>query len=227
MSAHVPSYWAATAGPEPAQLAPLPGDRAAEVAVLGGGYTGLAAAYRLAGDSRMNQPYGKRERQRYDIFYAANEDAPLVVYIHGGYWQRGDRKDYSFIARELNASGITVALPSYSLCPAVSVMEIADELQLCIAALWKQTKKHPVVVGHSAGGHLAAEMLSRDWSGFAGVPSHLVQRGCAISGVFDLAPLIGTSINQAVGLTAGTSTLESTIDEVHRGLLAIGSTPAA
>jgi arylformamidase len=165
----------------------------------------LAAAYRLAGDGRMNQPYGKRERQRYDIFRVADEDAPLVVYIHGGYWQRGDRKDYSFVARELNANGITVAIPSYSLCPAVSVMEIADDIQLCLAALWKQTGKRPVVVGHSAGGHLTAEMLARDWSGFAGVLPDLVQRGCAISGVFDLAPLIGTSINEAVGLTAGTA----------------------
>ncbi|MBX9591513.1 MAG: alpha/beta hydrolase [Hyphomonadaceae bacterium] len=165
----------------------------------------LSAAYRLAGDTRMNQPYGKRERQRYDIFHAAGEDAPLVVYIHGGYWQRGDRKDYSFVARELNANGITVAIPSYSLCPAVSVMEIADEIQLCLAALWKQTRKRPVVVGHSAGGHLTAEMLARDWSGFAGVPADLVQRGCAISGLFDLAPLIGTSLNQAIGLTGGTA----------------------
>ena len=127
------------------------------------------------------------------------------LYIHGGYWQRGDRKDYSFVARELNANGITVAIPSYSLCPAVSVMEITDEIQLCLAALWKQTGKRPVVVGHSAGGHLTAEMLARDWSGFAGVPADLVQRGCAISGVFDLAPLIGTSINEAVGLTSGTA----------------------
>jgi arylformamidase len=165
----------------------------------------LAAAYRLAGDSRMDQPYGKRERQRYDIFHAPDEDAPIVAYVHGGYWQRGDRKDYSFVARELNANGITVAIPSYSLCPAVSVMEIADEIQLCLAALWKQTKKRPVVVGHSAGGHLTAEMLARNWRGFAGVPSDLVVRGCAISGIFDLAPLIGTSINEAVGLTSGTA----------------------
>ena len=165
----------------------------------------LAAAYRLAGDGRMNRPYGKRERQRYDIFHAADEDAPLVVYIHGGYWQRGDRKDYSFVARELNANGLTVAIPSYSLCPKVSVMEIADDIQMCLAELWKETRKRPVVIGHSAGGHLTAEMLARDWSGFAGVPSDLVQRGCAISGVFDLAPLIGTSINEAVGLTAGTA----------------------
>ena len=163
----------------------------------------LASAYRLAGDGRMDQPYGKRERQKYDLFRARHDDAPLLVYIHGGYWQRGDRKDYSFIARELNASGITVAIPSYTLCPAVSVMEIADEMQMCIAALWRETGKRPTVAGHSAGGHLTAEMLARDWSNFAGVPKDLVRRGCAISGVFDLAPLIGTSINEAVGITPG------------------------
>ena len=165
----------------------------------------LATAYRLAGDTQLNLPYGSRERQRYDLFHAADKDAPLIVYIHGGYWQRGDRKDYSFVARELNANGITVAIPSYSLCPTVSVMEIGDEIQLCLAALWKRTKKRPTVIGHSAGGHLTAEMLARDWSGFAGVPADLVRAGYAISGVFDLAPLISTSLNEALCLTAGTA----------------------
>jgi arylformamidase len=165
----------------------------------------LAAAYRLAGDTELNRPYGSRERQRYDLFRAADKEAPLVVYIHGGYWQRGDRKDYSFVARELNAQGITVAIPSYSLCPAVSVMEIGDEIQQCLAALWRKTGKHPLVIGHSAGGHLTAEMLARGWGGFAGVPNELVRFGYAISGVFDLAPLIGTSLNEALGLTPGTA----------------------
>jgi arylformamidase len=165
----------------------------------------LATAYRLAGDTQLNLPYGSRERQRYDLFHAADKDAPLIVYIHGGYWQRGDRKDYSFVARELNANGITVAIPSYSLCPAVSVMEIGDEIQLCLAALWKRTKKRPTVIGHSAGGHLTAEMLARDWIGFTGVPADLVHAGYAISGVFDLAPLISTSLNEALCLTAGTA----------------------
>ena len=165
----------------------------------------LATAYRLAGDTLLNQPYGSRERQRYDLFHAANKDAPLVVYIHGGYWQRGDRKEFSFVARELNANGITVAIPSYSLCPAVSVMEIGDEIQLCLAVLWKQTKKRPTVIGHSAGGHLAAEMLARDWSRFTGVPVDLVRAGYAMSGLFDLAPLIGTDLNEALGLTPGTA----------------------
>jgi arylformamidase len=165
----------------------------------------LATAYRLAGETQLNLPYGSRERQRYDLFHAADKDAPLIVYIHGGYWQRGDRTDYSFVARELNANGITVAIPSYSLCPAVSVMEIGDEIQLCLAALWKRTKKRPTVIGHSAGGHLTAEMLARDWIGFAGVPADLVRAGYAISGVFDLAPLISTSLNEALCLTAGTA----------------------
>ena len=169
----------------------------------------LATAYRLAGETELNRPYGSRERQRYDLFHAADKDAPLVVYIHGGYWQRGDRKDYSFVARELNAAGITVAVPSYSLCPAASVMEIGDEIQACLAALWNKTKKRPMVIGHSAGGHLTAEMLARNWSGFAGVPADLVRTGYAISGVFDLAPLIGTSLNEAIGLKAGTARVAS------------------
>jgi arylformamidase len=165
----------------------------------------LAAAYRLAGTTELDQPYGPRERHRYDLFHAAAEDAPLAVYIHGGYWQRGDRKDYSFVARELNAGGITVAIPSYTLSPTVSIMEIGDEIQQCLAALWKKTGKQPLVIGHSAGGHLTAEMLARSWSGFAGVPNDLVRSGYAISGVFDLAPLIGTSLNEALGLTPGTA----------------------
>jgi arylformamidase len=164
----------------------------------------LASGYRLAGDTELDQPYGMRERQRYDLFHAADKAAaPLVVYIHGGYWQRGDRKDYSFVAREFNAAGITVAIPSYSLCPAVSVMEISDEIQLCLVALWKRFEKRPVVIGHSAGGHLTAEMLARSFSGFGGVPADLVRSGCAISGVFDLGPLIGTSLNEALGLKQG------------------------
>ena len=165
----------------------------------------LASAYRLAGDTELDQPYGSRQRQRYDLFHAAPKDAPLIVYIHGGYWQRGDRKDYSFVARELNAAGITVAVPSYSLCPAASVMEIGDEIQACLAALWNKIRKRAMVIGHSAGGHLTAEMLARSWSGFAGVPSDLVRTGYAISGVFDLAPLIGTSLNDALSLTKGTA----------------------
>src|SRR5262252_10668311 len=130
----------------------------------------LSMAYRLAGETMLNQAYGSGERHRYDLFSAAAKEAPLVVYIHGGYWQRGDRKEYSFVARELNANGITVAIPSYSLCPAASVMEIIDEMTLCLTALWKKLRRRPLVIGHSAGGHLSAAMLANDWGRVSGVP---------------------------------------------------------
>jgi arylformamidase len=162
-------------------------------------WSAASAAYRQTAKADLDQPYGPKERHRYDLFRAGNAKAPLAVYIHGGYWQRGDRKDYSFVAQALNAAGIDVALPSYSLCPTVSVMDIIAELRLCLAALWQKTKKHPVVTGHSAGGHLTAAMLASDWSKVAGVPADLVRAGVAISGVFDLAPLIPTSINDLVG----------------------------
>jgi arylformamidase len=103
----------------------------------------------------------------------------LVVYIHGGYWQRGDRKEYSFVARELNANGITVAIPSYSLCPAASVMEIIDEMSLCLTALWKKLRRRPLVIGHSAGGHLSAAMLANDVGRVSGVPAISVRADTA------------------------------------------------
>jgi arylformamidase len=154
-----------------------------------------SAAYRQSARADLDQPYGPGERHRYDLFRAGDAAAPLVVYIHGGYWQRGDRKDYSFVARELNAAGIDVALPSYTLCPAVSVPRIIDELRQCLVAVWRRTQKHPVVTGHSAGGHLTAAMVATDWSRVDAAPADLVRAGLAISGVFDLEPLVSTSIN--------------------------------
>jgi arylformamidase len=161
-----------------------------------------SAAYRAIARADLDQAYGPAERHRYDLFLAGEANAPLVVYIHGGYWQRGDRKDYAFLAQALNARGLDVALPSYGLCPAVSVMGIVAELRSFLVALWRKTGKHALLTGHSAGGHLTAAMLATDWSAVAGVPTDLVRTGIAVSGIFDLGPLVGTSLNDALGLDA-------------------------
>jgi arylformamidase len=168
-------------------------------------WSAASAAYRCQADARLDCAYGPGERQRYDFFPAAAAAAPLLIYIHGGYWQRGDRTDYAFIARELNAAGISVALPSYSLCPKVTVMAIVEELRSFLVHLWRETKVYPLVIGHSAGGHLTAAMLASDWSKTADVPSDLVRAGYAISGVFELEPLVGTSLNEALRLTPQTA----------------------
>ncbi len=159
-------------------------------------------AYRKANKVELDQSYGTGARNRYDLYRPATggSNAPLVVYVHGGYWQRGDRKESGFVAKALNAQGIAVALPSYTLCPAASVMDIIGEIRQCLKALWEKTRQRPVVVGHSAGGQIAAAMLATDWSKVTGVPADLVKAAYALSGVFDLAPLAPTSLNEALKL---------------------------
>jgi arylformamidase len=163
-----------------------------------------SAAYRETAHAELDLRYGPGDRHRYDLF-SADRDAPLVVYVHGGYWQSGDRKLYSFLAEGLNAKGLTLAVPSYSLCPSVSVLDIVGELRSFLAVLWKRTRVHPLVVGHSAGGHLTATMLATDWRDVPDVPGGLVRGGIAISGIFDLQPLVATSINGALGLDLETA----------------------
>ncbi len=158
-------------------------------------------ALRNSAKCELDKPYGRAERQKYDIFHPKSGPAgPLAVFIHGGYWQRGDRKGHSFVARELIAQGVSVALPSYSLSPAASVMDIVGEMRLFLKVLYEATKRRPVVTGNSAGGHLTGAMLATDWSKVGGVPTDLVKAGYALSGVYDLAPLIGISINDALKL---------------------------
>ena len=163
-----------------------------------------AARARASLPGELDIVYGPGARHRYDLFLAnggGKPDTPLIVYIHGGYWQRGDRSEYSFVAEQLAARGADVVLPSYSLCPQVSVAEITDEIRSFLVALWSRFQRRAVVVGHSAGGHLAAEMIATDWSKHPAVPADLVRAGYAISGVFELAPLIPTSLNEALRLT--------------------------
>jgi arylformamidase len=174
-----------------------------------------SAEWRAKGDVLADQSYGPNERHRYDLFRARRSGsgtAPMVVYIHGGYWQRGDRKAVSFAARELNARGIDVACPSYRLAPAAPVSGIVDDLRACLRVLHERTKAHPVVVGHSAGGHLAAAMLATDWSTISGVPKDLVRSAYALSGVFDPTPLIATSLNEALRLDAASA---RAVDLIH------------
>ncbi len=156
----------------------------------------------LSGD--LDKSYGAHDRHKYDLFRPRSGagGAPLVVFIHGGYWQRGDRKDNTFAAKEMVNRGLQVALPSYRLAPEASIMDIVGDLRQALKAIWEATKQRPVVIGHSAGGHLAAAMLATDWAKVSGVPGDLVKAAYAISGVFELEPLIPTSLNEALKLDA-------------------------
>ena len=164
------------------------------------GWSREAQAYREARQGRLKViAYGSGERHRIDFFPGDGAGA-IVVFIHGGYWQALDGSFFSHLGCGLNAHGIDVAVPSYDLCPNVSIDDIIGQMRTAARELAKLGR--PLVVsGHSAGGHLAACMLATDWRAFDGaLPERLVTAAYAISGLFDLGPLVKTSINNALKL---------------------------
>jgi arylformamidase len=187
--------------------------RVPEVVNIAPRWAAASVALRSATRCELDVAYGADPRQTYDLFHPAiaAEGAPMAVYIHGGYWQGRAPKDFSFTAAGLLAHGVSVAMPSYRLCPAVRIADICDDLRICLAALWGRTGRRAVITGHSAGGHLTAALLATDWSKVPGVPEDLVRAGYAISGVFDVAPLIGTSIGVALHETVASARAVSPI----------------
>jgi arylformamidase len=162
------------------------------------GWVKDAADYRAKHPPRVLR-YGSGERHRIDLF-AGGSGGPIVVFIHGGYWQALDGSSFSHCAHGLNAHGISVAVPTYELCPAVGVGDIITQMRSASRELAKLGQAL-VMSGHSAGGHLAACMLATDWAAFdASLPKNLVTAAYAISGLFDLPPLVGTSINKSLGM---------------------------
>jgi arylformamidase len=177
--------------------------RVPENPVLMAGWATDAAAYR---EQRAPQSfrYGPTARNTID-FFPGDQDGPIVVFIHGGYWQALDGSFFSHCARGLNAHGVGVAVPTYDLCPDVTVDDIIRQMRTASRELARLGR--PLVMsGHSAGGHLAACMLATDWQALdPSLPKQLVIAAYTISGLFDLAPLVETSINKALRLDQETA----------------------
>ena len=126
-----------------------------------------AAAYRemmaKEGRSELDVRFGPSERQYLDLFDAKETDAPIALFIHGGYWRAMSPKEHSHLARGLTGNGVTVAVAGYDLSPQVSIAQIIEEMRAAVLFLWKRFGKRIMVYGHSAGGHLAACMMATDW----------------------------------------------------------------
>jgi len=175
-----------------------------DAAEYGPKWTEWGEATRQRLNYQSNLTYGDHPREITDVFTVKNAKA-AVIFIHGGYW-RGFSKDvFSWVAEALNNRGITVAVINYPLCPEVTIADIVLSCRKAIAALWHQTltddgKKNLIVAGHSAGGYLTAAMFTADWTGF-NMPATPFKVGVPISGVFDVRPLIQTTINEQACLT--------------------------
>jgi arylformamidase len=170
-------------------------------------WTTEAAAYRRHMAARQSAElgviYGPSPRQFADLFFPeSGRPSAFAVFVHGGYWRSLDPSLFSHMARGLNARGIAVAVAGYDLCPQVRVADIVEQMRRACLFLWRHFGARLLVFGHSAGGHLAAAMLATNWSlRDADAPDDLVPAASAISGVFDLVPLVGISMNDDLRLS--------------------------
>ena len=157
--------------------------------------------------------YGLHKSETLDVFTASgvpfSGGAPVLVFIHGGYWRSLDKSDHSFVAPAFTQAGACVVVPNYALCPAVSIPDIALQMVKALAWTWRHVAEYGgdphriTVVGHSAGGHLAAMLLTCCWEAFAAdLPSDLAESALSISGLYDLEPLSRTPfLSESLRLT--------------------------
>lgn len=157
----------------------------------------------------LDVPFGTDPMERLDLFLPpAGKVRGLLMFIHGGYWRANDKRDFAFIAPAFTRAGIIVAMPNYSLCPAVTVDVIVTQMLQATAWLYRNGRHFGappgdlVVSGHSAGGHLTAMMLAALWPSFASdLPARAVRAGISFSGLYDVRPLQAVqSINAEVRL---------------------------
>jgi arylformamidase len=157
-----------------------------------------SAALRARGNCRLDVRYGTGPRCLLDIF-PAGDHAPVLFFIHGGYWRALDKSHTSFIAEPFQRAEMTVVMPGYDLVPNVRIADILDQIRAAFA--WVIDRLAPqriIVAGHSAGGQLAAMLAMDQAERSAGPIVGLV----GISGAFDLRPLLLTSINHDLTMSA-------------------------
>ena len=158
---------------------------------------------------QLDVRYGDGAGETLDAFAAARPRSPIVVFIHGGYWKAMDKSQHSFVVPALRDLGAAVVVPNYALAPKVGIPDITLQMVRAVAWSWRHARtlggdaRRIVVMGHSAGGQLAAMMLACAWNRFdPALPPRLVRAALGISGLYDLQPLLHTpSLQEVLRLT--------------------------
>ncbi len=167
--------------------------------------------------ARLGLAYGDGVRQRFDLFLPEGQPQGLMVFIHGGYWRAFGRESWSHLAAGGIARGWAVAMPSYDLCPTVSIAAITRQIAVALVMAAREVDGPIVVAGHSAGGHLAARLACEDLL----LPmSGRLKRVLPISPLSDLRPLLETAMNDDFRLDPAAAAAESPL--LHRKRAGVG-----
>lgn len=156
-------------------------------------------------NGKLDVRYGTGAKQKLDVFSCGDTSAPTLLYFHGGYWQRGDKSIYSFIATPFVAAGVNVVVVGYDLCPDVTLTKISEESREAVSYVYLQAeelginKERIAVMGHSAGGHITEMMMGTDWPSINNnLPADLVKAGIPVSPLSLLEP-----VRRTEGLNSG------------------------
>lgn len=160
-----------------------------------------AAAFRDTADAELDVPYAESDSTRIDFFWPAGEPQALMLFYHGGMWIEGDRKLYSHLAAGPLGHDVAVGMVGYDLAPSVALDTIVDEARAAAVFAARRTGLPVVAAGHSAGGHLAAMVVAD--------PAVPTEHGVAVSGIFDLGPMVQLPINKLLRLDPDTAVLVS------------------
>ncbi|MCP5515406.1 MAG: alpha/beta hydrolase [Spirochaetales bacterium] len=164
------------------------------------GWKKKSAQARKHSDCELDARYGEEKNETIDIFYpSVRGDAPVLFFIHGGYWRGLDKGDFSFLAPPFTESGAAVFMPNYALAPSVSIAQITDQVAGALEWTYLNAGEYGCnpdrifIAGHSAGAHLAVMMMTSGRKSGRGIPLSQIVKGCAaVSGIYDLSPLVYT-----------------------------------
>ena len=144
-------------------------------------------------DHQADIPVGARDEERIDVFPAQKKGAPIIIFIHGGWWRLGTRKLFNFCVKGLADLGFACISSDYALCPKVGIPDITAASRLAVAWAYRNAEningdaERIYVAGHSAGGHQVGMLAITDWQDY-GLPADVIKGGVPISGLFDLRP---------------------------------------
>ena len=158
---------------------------------------------------KLDVAYGPSEDERADIFPAADDGAPVVVYYHGGAWTRWHKDNNSFQAPAFVNAGATFVPINFGLVPAVDLDELMRQCRAAVQWVYRNARDFGAdpdrlyVAGHSSGGHGVGLLVVTDWAGDWGLPAGVIKGAFAVSGMYDLEPVRLSSRNQYLNLDEG------------------------
>src|SRR5262249_45557586 len=158
--------------------------------------------------ARLGEPesiaYGATAAETFDLYRSGRAPAPVLIFLHGGAWQRLGKRESAFAAETFVRAGAHFAALDFAAVPAVSLADLVDQVPRAVVFVYRNAERLGIargrihLIGHSSGGHLAACAMTTDWSALS-MPQP-IKGGLCVSGIYDLRPVRLSARNEYLRL---------------------------